>query len=436
MKTLVVAGLLALGACRAPVTVTPAQPQPTIERPIEQQKGLDSLSRQTQQLLRLYGLEDRLPRYPTAVVAVLNGLQGSELGHEALAAEAEVALFAGRNVASSARSEASGWYLQAAARAFEFMFDEEATPMERAMDPRFQRMRRVYNLAVSSYVGLLEQTPEGFSRHDERSRFERYRVEIDLGSCAWDIDKGKRFLVARDLDIRGLRNRYRRDGLGAALVAYRANDQATQQDRFHMPDGYSDPVTAVLTFGDRPARRGGEPRQVELSFYDPRETDSISIGSLEVPLQADFTSHYAYLASVSSVPRLARKGLLNPEDYDHLQGVFLMEPYDPERIPVIMVHGLKSSPLAWMELTNDLFGDELLRDQYQIWHFQYPSGLPYLYVGMVFRSRLEALRQELDPEGDDAAMQSMVIVAHSMGGLVTRSLVCDSGMKVFPDRYR
>ena len=348
-----------------------------------------------------------------------------------MAAEAEVALLAGRNVAEKAPSEASGWTLQAAARAFEFMFDGEYTPIERAMDPRFQRMRRVYNLAVSSYVGLLEPTPRGFQTHDERSRFERYRVEVDLGSCGVDLDKGKQFLVARDLDIRGLRNRYRRNGLGAALVSYRINDQTETMDRLFPPDGYSDPVTAVLTFGERESGRGGKALSAKLSFYDPRETESIAVGSLEVPLQADFTSHYAYLASVSSVPRLARKGLLNPEDYDHLQGLFLMEPYDPEKIPVIMVHGLKSSPLAWMELTNDLFGDRVLRDRYQIWHFQYPTGLPYLYVGMVFRAKLEALRGELDPEGDDPAMSSMVIVAHSMGGLVTRSLVCDSGMKIW-----
>ena len=169
------AALLMTLACSGPVKVKPAQPAaPQAEPPpIARQRGLDSLSRQTQQLLRLYGLEDPLPRYPTALVAVLSGLEGSELERDALAAEAEVALLAARYASNDASAEAAGWYLQSTARAFEFMFNGGLTPMERAMDPRFQRMRRVYNLAVSSYVGLLGQSEGGFRHHEASTRFER-----------------------------------------------------------------------------------------------------------------------------------------------------------------------------------------------------------------------------------------------------------------------
>lgn len=426
-----VGALAVLTACRDPVTLKPSAAPSSSPQPVEQLRGVDSLSRETQQLLRQYGLAEKLPRYPTAVVAVLGGLRRSELAHVAQAAEAEVAILAGLNTPESAPSEAANWYLLAAARAFEFMFGGDLTMMERAMDPRFQRMRRVYNVAVGSYVSLLRQTPGGIRSHEQATSFELFQIDIKLGSDQLDPREADQLFVARELEIRGLRNRFRRNGLGAALVSLRVNEQTEAADRFYSPEGFVDPVTAVLEFGARVAGVVGQARAVTLSFYDPRETKVFRVGAHEVPLQADFTTHNAYIASISSLRGMGRRGLLNPDEHDELMGLYLLEEYDPERIPVVMVHGLRASPLGWMELSNDLYGDPLLRSRYQIWHFFYPSALPYLYVGRVLRNKLEAIRVELDPEGDDPAMRSMVIVGHSMGGLVTRSVVCDSGLELW-----
>ena len=119
MRNTVVAGLCAgLGwaglcaallfvSCRAPVGVKPAQPQTATVQPVESLRGVDSLSRETQQLLRVFSLAEKLPQYPTAVVAVLGGLRGSEFARQALAAEAEVAALVGLNAPASSPSEAA-----------------------------------------------------------------------------------------------------------------------------------------------------------------------------------------------------------------------------------------------------------------------------------------------------------------------------------------
>jgi len=426
-----------LVSCRGPINVKPASPEKVRQQPVGRLRDTAGLSPETQQLLRLYGLEDRLPEHSTAVVAVLSGLRGSELEHVALAAAAEVSLLAGLSTPESDLSGAASWYLLSAARAYEFLFGGDLTLIERAIDPRFQRMRRVYNVAVGKYVGALKQGAGEIRSHERATRFEVFQVDLEIDSETIDPRACDALLVARDLEIKGLRNRYRRDGVGAALVSYRENRQDTDPlDRFYPPEGVVDPMTAVLEFGARAPMVAGAARSASLSFYDPREVETVRIGDLDVPLQADYTTPYAYLASLSDLPGLARKGLLNPEKHTKRMGLSLMEPYDPQKIPVIMVHGLRSSPLAWMELTNDLFGDPDLRRRYQIWHFFYPTALPYLYVGMILRSRLEALRVELDPDGDDWAVNNMVIVAHSMGGLVTRSLVSDSGMKIWKTAFK
>jgi hypothetical protein len=426
-----------LVSCGGSINVKPANPEKAQQQPIERLRDTASLSQETQQVLRLYGLEDRLPDHPTAVLAILSGLRGSELEHVALAAAAEVSLLVGLNVSAAEVSEAAGWYLLSAARAYEFLFGGDLTPIERAMDPRFQRIRRVYNVAVGKYVEALKSADGGIRNHERATRFEVFQVDLEIGSQTMDPSLCDALLVARDLKIKGLRNRYRRNGLGAALVAYRENRSRTEPlDQFYPPQGVVGPATAVLEFGARAPRLAGAARSAKLSFYDPREIETVRLGGLDVPLQADYTTPFAYMASLSDLSGLGRKGLLNPEEHTERMGLSLMEPYDPEKIPVIMVHGLRSSPLAWMELTNDLFGDPVLRDRYQIWQFFYPTGLPYLYVGAILRSRLADLRFRLDPEGDDLAINNMVIVAHSMGGLVTRSLVCESSMEIWSKIFK
>src|SRR5262249_40669149 len=97
------------------------------------------------------------------------------------------------------------------------------------------------------------------------------------------------------------------------------------------------------------------------------------------------------------------------------------------KIPVVMVHGLLSSPLTWTPLFNDLRADPALRERYQCWFYLYPTGNPYLETAADLRLALARLRHELDPHGRDPALDRMVVVGHSMGGLVSKLLTQDSG---------
>ena len=90
-----------------------------------------------------------------------------------------------------------------------------------------------------------------------------------------------------------------------------------------------------------------------------------------------------------------------------------------------MIHGLFSSPLLWAGLSNELWADKAIRDRYQIWHFLYNTSAPALYSGRILRAQLREVRQMLDSSGKDKAMQGTTVVAHSMGGIVTRSLITD-----------
>jgi hypothetical protein len=72
-------------------------------------------------------------------------------------------------------------------------------------------------------------------------------------------------------------------------------------------------------------------------------------------------------------------------------------------------------------------GELSQRKHYQIWHFFYPAGLPILVSAQLFREKLEELYNFFDPYAQSPALQNAVVIAHSMGGLLTKTAVSDSG---------
>jgi len=76
-------------------------------------------------------------------------------------------------------------------------------------------------------------------------------------------------------------------------------------------------------------------------------------------------------------------------------------------------------------MLNDLRGDKDIRRNYQFWFFSYPSGYPYPYSAAILRHELDAIEKKFP------LRKPMVVVGHSMGGCITRTLVTDTGTKLW-----
>jgi hypothetical protein len=119
--------------------------------------------------------------------------------------------------------------------------------------------------------------------------------------------------------------------------------------------------------------------------------------------------------------------LLNPNQAQGIKGLYMVEPFDPNRVPVVMVHGLWSSPTTWMEMFNDLRAFPEIRSRYQFWFFLYPTGQPFWTSAAQLRDTLVEVRTVLDPAGENSRLNELVLVGHSMGGLVSRLQTLESG---------
>ena len=88
-----------------------------------------------------------------------------------------------------------------------------------------------------------------------------------------------------------------------------------------------------------------------------------------------------------------------------------------------MLHGLASSPEAWVELANEILGDEALRQHYQIWQVYYPTNMPIALNHAMIRRAIGETLAHFDPSGQAPASSDLVLVGHSMGGVIARLMV-------------
>jgi pimeloyl-ACP methyl ester carboxylesterase len=109
----------------------------------------------------------------------------------------------------------------------------------------------------------------------------------------------------------------------------------------------------------------------------------------------------------------AAESLWRPYDFifDVGPGVYFLEPYDARKIPVLFVHGINGTPSNFRYLV-----EHLDRTKYQPWLYYYPSGV-----------RLASLADHLDQTMKTLQLQHGVtqyyVIAHSMGGLVSRGFL-------------
>jgi hypothetical protein len=166
---------------------------------------------------------------------------------------------------------------------------------------------------------------------------------------------------------------------------------------------------------------------VELVLHDPLGEENLSLSDSQQPLAGDLTTPLIRRLAQSPIRNYEYLGVLDPEFYVARAGVYAIDPYQPGKIPVVLIQGVWSSPKVWGPMLASLRGDPALRSAFQFWVALYPSGYPLPLAARSLRESLREIRRRFDPQGNDRALDEMVIVGKSTGGQVTRMLVEPSG---------
>ena len=291
-------------------------------------------------------------------------------------------------------------------------------------NPADTAARHAYNFAVARVIGEIQ-----------RAQFNAWTQPLAVPAadggfvitCKRDHDPQRNpalydLIPADELRVKGayVRKHEIKEGIGAPLVAIERGVNHHSQRDHTLPRIYYG-VTAVIQF---------EGRHAVIAFEDPLVTERVTLAGNEFPLAADFTAPIAVLLAQQNPRKLELESLLQPEKYDEIAHVTRIQPYDPDKTVVLIIHGLKDSPATWVPMFNHLITDEQIRHNYQLWSYTYPTGYPYPYSAAILRRELDAIESRFP------LRKKMVVIGHSMGGCISRLLITDTGDKLWREIFK
>ncbi len=375
----------------------------------------------TEQVLRKYGLDEGFLSDGTNAIEQLARVHEVEPTHQACYALAELNYIAGRKKELFGKSAAFSHFVAANAYAHAYLFSPDYEDVRNVYDPWFRGASELYNSSLESGLRIGQELGQLKPNHEVtvKTCVGPIEVRITADKMKWNAGRIDEFKFASDYRVVGLNNVHQQKGLGVPLIAIQHRRDSFEEQYF--PDGYSFPVTAFLRW-EVPTGPSTKARCV-VELYDPLETSQTMVGDHKVALESDLSTPLALFLNDAELQTVSHLGLLRPNKAERVSGLYMVQPYDPAKIPVLMVHGIWSSPMTWMEALNDLTADPNIRDRFQFWFYMYPSGEPFLKTAADLRADLAEVQARY---GVSEPLQDMVVVGHSMGGLISRLLTIDS----------
>jgi pimeloyl-ACP methyl ester carboxylesterase len=396
------------------------------------------------QMLRVYNLADDVEGDPRQLLGKLQVIADREPSDDKVYALAELSFLGAKKTERYDKQMALDLYGATVLHAYRYLFDERYASSRNPYDPQFRGACDLYN-------GALEETLRTVCANRELVPGTVKTIHTPAGSwditCVlrgsrWRAEDFGRFEFVSDYEIKGLKNHYQSHGLGVPLIAVRRSGADDGVATRYYPPQLSFPVTAFL----RPLShnmvldsQGSAHYQGVLELYDPLSATDVEVANQRVSLESDLSTPLAYFLARPELESLAWVGLLRPEMLmalrpdrpDPIMGLYMAQPYEPGKIPVLFVHGLWSTPMTWMEMFNDLRSSPEIRQRYQFWFYLYPTGQPFWLSASQLRRDLAEMRRTLDPNMQEPALDQMVLIGHSMGGLVSRMQTVQSGDAVW-----
>ena len=393
-------------------------------------------SQTSMQFLYRLDLVERATEDPQAALTELHAGLGQADEPARLIALAELSFI------YAARSGDRSYDLAAAAYAWSFLFPADRSKRPGRYDLRVALALGIYGQAIAKGLSEGEGDSEvlDLSARSVNLPFGTLELSIAPGGFHDGASELTDFVALADFKVDGLRNRYRRPGIGAAVVA---NASATGNDRVDrwLPPRGKVPVTLLVRFDAPRQGMAVGVLRATIEVYDAEIAPVAAIDDQEIPLETDYSAALAYRLEGSPLWDFGVAGFRRRDSSTFFQtrsadvkegkGLFMLRPYTAGRTPIVFVHGTASSPARWAQMANEIVGDPELAQKFQCWFFIYNTGDPIPYSALRLREALDEVVKDVDPEDKNSALRRMVVIGHSQGGLLAKMLVVNSGDKLW-----
>lgn len=324
---------------------------------------------------------------------------------------------------------------------YAYLFASQRPAQERLFNNRQVQVRDFYNQAIANLINAYNDTTIEYKSS--------IQPEIDIGNTRYHIDislypelqqqKVERLLSTYNLAFSGLRSISRRDGFGAEFVI-----QLEQPEKKTFSEYQSNPLQQYQSIQAHPniheatflpATLIVEPEQksnveqilnskdLRIKVIDPNRQSTTKVSNQEFPLAANFSAPYGLWLANNNLGASAYWTLIDRDQTLVMPHLFMLEPYNPNKKVIIMVHGLASSPEAWIAMTNDIMGDSVLREQFQVWQIFYSTNMPILESRYQIYALLKQTFNDLEQQYPKQPPRHAVLLGHSMGGVISRLLL-------------
>jgi pimeloyl-ACP methyl ester carboxylesterase len=413
-----------LAACRSPQGVNSIGAKQVLPQLQSSAINSDEPSAATRQTLTMLGLQSAWETDPDHTLTQLRALAVQNHDRNLYFTLAELHYVRARETGDH------GHDFAAVLCAYWFLMSKYMPVPPDPFDRRFRQACDLYNLCL---LRALHGLGEEVDLEPGVVRIPGGKLDIRTDRTAFPFgeDVIDSFVSADDLEVRGFDVRNRDFGLGLPLVGHGTNKDPSSPARRYLPERLNVPGTAFLRVLDEPdAWDNGGQLRATLELYSAFDAPSVQVNGERVPLETDVTASLAYALEGAPVWDFELASFMGGES-GVKTGLFMMQPYVPGRIPVVLVHGTASSPARWAPMFNGLLADPVLRSRCQFWFFIYSTSSPIAISGKLLRDALTQVGPNLDPQGRDPALSQMVLIGHSQGGLLSRMMVTTSGDAVW-----
>ncbi len=429
--TVIAATLLGLGD--PPITVQPSRGDKMLASFQRALAGLDKPSERTLDTMKRYDVERRFRKDVPGTIAKLEVLSRAQPDPDLVYALAELCWIEGKRLDRWRKAEAIERYLDVVTHAYRYLFGPELADRRHPSDPRFRLACDLYNGALDRIIRAAlsnnnQVMPEGTIKLKVHGREQILRVA--LHNSPWKAENVDQIILASDYEVGGLETRSYQYGLGVPLIGIHKPETPGKGEEKFFPPEMAFPLTAFLAPDPRPANAGPDndgDRTWTLELVDPLVVHQVGTPPAVMPVEADLTTPLAYMWSRTDLNRFRFTGFIRPGREMGRANLMLLRPYEPGKIPVVMVHGLVSNPLAWLPMINGLLYDREIREKYQFMLYMYPTGVAVPIAAAGFRETLVNAQKTYDKLGNDESFKHMVLLGHSMGGLLAHQMAVKSG---------
>lgn len=416
--------VILLAGCATPIGIRQVSPREAYRASMINPLTEGRASNATDIVLQRFNLTREFERDPAGVIVALHQRALHDDRRDLLYALAELCYLYGekldKRMKPADRKLAPDYFLSTATYAYLFLLDVRREPPPNPFDTRARTATDLYNFALwrglaTGDAGTLELA-DGVRNLAAGS----LAITLDTGKFPWPLESLSRFEAADRYVVRGVSIRNRSKGVGSPLIGVKKITAET-------PFVQAVPATVFLRINGNLEQLSRGEATASLELYSAYDENLLEVEGRHPPLETDTTTPTAYVLETSKIWDFGLGSFLSEKFQSVPNGLYLNQPYQPGRIPVVFVHGTFSNPAWWLEMLNTLRADPLLRENFQFWYFMYNSSAPIVLSAADLRDALTEKIAQLDPAGQDPALRQMVVIGHSQGGLLTKMTAVATG---------